>query len=127
MSYNKIIFDGHPLIDLTNDTVNPEALKKGYTAHNAAGDVIIGVMEASSSDDYLSEPVEIDINNATSTIVERNTARVVTTKISFGSTSDTITSVIVPVEGTKKYTRTTTITRSGNTDRIRTTLVESNK
>ena len=39
---NRFIFDSEPFIDLTNDTVTPETLQQGYTAHNASGDVITG-------------------------------------------------------------------------------------
>lgn len=39
---NKVVFAGETLIDLTEDTVTPETLLKGTTAHNAAGDQIEG-------------------------------------------------------------------------------------
>lgn len=34
--------DGEDLIDLRKDTVTPETLAEGVTAHNAAGDPIVG-------------------------------------------------------------------------------------
>lgn len=42
MANSKIIYYGETLIDLTQDTVEESKLLKGYTAHNAAGDIITG-------------------------------------------------------------------------------------
>lgn len=39
---NKVIYGSDTLIDLTSDTVTPETLRYGYTAHNKAGELIIG-------------------------------------------------------------------------------------
>ena len=44
MAYSKVVYDGDTLIDLTEDTVTAEALAAGATAHNAAGEEIIGVL-----------------------------------------------------------------------------------
>lgn len=43
MGVNKVIAKGQTIIDLTGDTVTPNVLASGFTAHNAAGDPIIGV------------------------------------------------------------------------------------
>lgn len=53
MGYNQIIYDGVPLIDLTQDTVTEENLLSGITAHNAAGDPIIGMMESNGPPDVI--------------------------------------------------------------------------
>lgn len=53
MAINKIVYDGNPLIDLTGDTVTPETLAEGATAHNKSGEQIIGAMKGGS-------PVEIE-------------------------------------------------------------------
>lgn len=49
MGANKIILntpEGEKvLIDLTGDSVTPETLEKGVTAHNAAGEPIVGTRE----------------------------------------------------------------------------------
>lgn len=46
MANNKIqLANGSVLIDLTSDTVTAAALRSGYTAHDAAGNVIDGVLE----------------------------------------------------------------------------------
>ena len=42
MAYNKIIYGGKTLIDLTGDTVTADRLLKGTTAHDMSGEVITG-------------------------------------------------------------------------------------
>lgn len=42
MANNKIIYGGRTLIDLTGDTITPEDLKKGITAHDKSGAQIEG-------------------------------------------------------------------------------------
>ena len=57
MAVNKVIYnteDGaQTLIDLTGDTVTPNTLAKGITAHDASGNTITGTMQASSTGDTL--------------------------------------------------------------------------
>lgn len=45
MAISKVIYGGQTLINLTNDTVTADKLKKGYTAHGADGEVINGTCE----------------------------------------------------------------------------------
>lgn len=47
MTINKVIFGGETLVDLTNDTVAPDTLAKGVTAHDKTGVQITGTMEFS--------------------------------------------------------------------------------
>lgn len=43
MANNKVqLSDGTVLLDLTGDTVTPETLMAGVTAHDAAGNPIVG-------------------------------------------------------------------------------------
>ena len=42
MAVNRVEVDGETKLDLTADTVTPETLLKGATAHNAAGEAIVG-------------------------------------------------------------------------------------
>lgn len=42
MAVNKVLFCGNTLIDLTADTVNPQNLLAGITAHDASGAAITG-------------------------------------------------------------------------------------
>lgn len=52
MAYNKVIYGGRTLIDLTGDSVSPEKLLKGETAHDKSGDTITGtcVFDVNSTD-----------------------------------------------------------------------------
>lgn len=45
MAISKVVYGGNTLIDLTSDTIAPDKLKKGYTAHGADGEVINGTCE----------------------------------------------------------------------------------
>lgn len=45
MGVSKVEFGGDTLIDLTSDTVTPETLAEGETAHNAAGEEITGTLK----------------------------------------------------------------------------------
>lgn len=42
MAVNEVIYNGRTLIDLKNDTVTPQTLMQGETAHDATGNVIVG-------------------------------------------------------------------------------------
>ena len=44
MAVNKVEVNGETKLDLTQDTVNPENLLSGATAHNAAGEQISGAV-----------------------------------------------------------------------------------
>lgn len=52
MAYNKIVLKGQTLIDLTGDTVTPDTLVVGATAHDKTGVQITGTMEAGGSEKY---------------------------------------------------------------------------
>lgn len=49
MAVNKVEINGQTAIDLTQDTVTPGTLQKGYTAHDKSGTKITGTLETSSS------------------------------------------------------------------------------
>lgn len=42
MAYNKVVYGSETLIDLTSDTVSPDKLAQGITAHDKSGEVITG-------------------------------------------------------------------------------------
>lgn len=44
MGVSKVDFAGNTLVDLTGDSVTPETLLEGATAHNASGDQIAGAV-----------------------------------------------------------------------------------
>lgn len=46
---NQVIVNGETILDLRSDTVTPETLQKGYTAHDKSGTKITGTLEAASS------------------------------------------------------------------------------
>lgn len=52
MAVNKVALNGEAKLDLTADTVTPETLLKGMTAHNAAGELITGVYEPMNIKQY---------------------------------------------------------------------------
>lgn len=45
MGISKVNFGGDTLIDLTNDSVDAASLLKGTTAHNAAGEQVVGTLD----------------------------------------------------------------------------------
>ena len=56
MAVNKVVLGDQTLIDLTADSVTPDKLFKGITAHNMKGESIVGTMESgggSPSGDYV--------------------------------------------------------------------------
>lgn len=48
MGVSKVVYDGETLVDLTSDTVTPQTLVSGMTAHNAAGERITGTADYAS-------------------------------------------------------------------------------
>ena len=55
MAVNKVVLGDQTLIDLTADSVTPDKLFKGITAHNMKGESIVGIMEGGSTP---SEPTD---------------------------------------------------------------------
>lgn len=55
MAVNKVEINGEVKLDLTADTVTADTLAEGYTAHNAAGELITGTMTAGSAAPTLQE------------------------------------------------------------------------
>lgn len=69
MANNKVEAFGQTLIDLTEDSVTPDTLAKGVTAHNAAGDKITGTMERQVVD-ILSTKEELEANTEAGKVVD---------------------------------------------------------
>lgn len=65
MAINKVEYSGNTLIDLTSDSVTPETLLSGVTAHDASGKKITGTF---NSDKYLEKTG--DASNTTVTFVQ---------------------------------------------------------
>ncbi len=132
MGVSKVEVGGETKLDLTNDTVTPETLMEGYTAHGADGEPIVGTAKGGGSgsamDPYLGETVSVDINNATGVIVSTMEEGTVTTSFSKGNNGeDVITSNITMNSGDYDYVRRTTITKVGSVDQVRTTLIKNHK
>lgn len=49
MAVNKVVINNEIKIDLTSDTVSPDTLSKGITAHDKSGNVIVGTYEGGSA------------------------------------------------------------------------------
>ena len=52
MAVSKVVLGEDTLIDLTADTVSADKLSKGVTAHNMAGEPIVGTMESGGGTNY---------------------------------------------------------------------------
>ena len=63
---NQVIVNGETILDLRSDTVTPETLQKGYTAHDKSGTKITGTLEASSVSVQPSKAVTITSNGTVS-------------------------------------------------------------
>lgn len=55
MGNSKIIYDGETLLDISNDSVTPETLVEGVTAHDSSGNPIIGTMKAGLDESAITE------------------------------------------------------------------------
>lgn len=64
MGISKVNFGGDTLIDLTNDSVDAASLLKGKTAHNAAGEQIVGEVDDVKGTFYVTV-TQVDGNRAT--------------------------------------------------------------
>lgn len=61
MAISKIEFDGHSLIDLTNDTATEQSVEKGKTFHKADGTIATGTADVVHSETISEEAYELDI------------------------------------------------------------------
>ena len=63
---NQVIVNGETILDLRSDTVTPETLQKGYTAHDKSGTKLTGTLEASSVSVQDTKAVTITSNGTVS-------------------------------------------------------------
>lgn len=74
MAVNKVIYDGETLVDLTGDNVSESTLLSGATAHNAAGEAIVGTVVVPTIDSALSadstNPVQNKVINTKFTSIQ---------------------------------------------------------
>ena len=52
---NQVIVNGETILDLRSDTVTPETLQKGYTAHDKSGTKITGTLEVPATEEQTVE------------------------------------------------------------------------
>lgn len=78
MAVNKVVYGTTVLVDLTEDTVTPDKLLKGATAHDASGEPITGTLEAGSggSSDNNCEAYHITSESATLNFKTSGTVKV---------------------------------------------------
>ena len=60
---NQVIVNGETILDLTADTITPDKLVSGITAHDKSGAQIIGTLVASAASDNNVEAYAIDPTN----------------------------------------------------------------
>lgn len=60
MAVNKVVYGGETLVDLTGDTVTPETMLVGATAHNRSGEQIAGAVDLSTKADKADLTAHID-------------------------------------------------------------------
>ena len=65
MGISRVEYGENTLIDLTNDTVTAEVLLRGYTAHKADGEIVVGVLESGGQRGAALEPYLEDLNSGT--------------------------------------------------------------
>ena len=65
MAVNKVIYGTSVLVDLTADTVDAAHLAKGYTAHDAAGNAVVGTLESQTDSNLLHGLTPTLLNGAT--------------------------------------------------------------
>lgn len=57
---NKVVVNGVTKLDLTEDTITPDKLTEGYTAHDASGAPITGTMASGDSGGFTGTPTAGD-------------------------------------------------------------------
>lgn len=65
MAISKVVYGATVLVDLTSDTVDAAHLAKGYTAHDAAGNLISGTLEQQAVGNLLDGITPSLLNGAT--------------------------------------------------------------
>lgn len=61
MAVSKVVYGGETLIDLSGDTVDAAHLASGYTAHDRAGNAVVGTMESGgATEPYVEEVFDSD-------------------------------------------------------------------
>lgn len=80
MGVSKVNYGEDTILDLTQDTVSPEVLLEGYTAHNAAGNQIVGTASGGGGASY-DTMTQTEADTGTSTEPRVITAAVLHNKV----------------------------------------------
>lgn len=114
MGVNLVVINGTTKLDLTADTVTAATLKKGYTAHNAAGDVITGTMESSGGTSEMT--VDRQTTDGAETIIVTGTESVnMTIDRQTTDGAETVTVTAIELTNTNDATATAADIASGKT------------
>lgn len=99
MPVNKVIYDGNTLIDLSGDTVSPDKLMEGVTAHDKTGAQIVGTATGGggATEPYVEETYD-SYGNLTGAVLHghtkvRNTAFFCCSKLALIFLPDGITTI----------------------------------
>lgn len=76
MAVNKVVYGTTVLVDLTEDTVTPDKLLKGATAHDASGEPITGTLEPGSGGSSDNNCEAYHITSASAKLNFKNTGTV---------------------------------------------------
>lgn len=79
MGVSKVEFGNETLIDLTEDTVTPQSLLSGYSAHNKAGELIEGLLQNPEELNKEIETLKRNINDGKKLVANAITEKGVTT------------------------------------------------
>lgn len=84
MAINKVVYGNRSLIDLTADTVTPDQLAVGATAHDASGATIHGELDTYTTAEIDSKLSDVDdaIEKLTEEVADKASAASVPTKVS---------------------------------------------
>lgn len=104
-SYNKVVYGGKVLIDLTNDTVDENSLLEGYTAHKSDGSVISGKFKGGSEHEEIDRILAFGLTDGykyyldDGTIVSNSDAKQYTLTKTFSDDFSTCTTILRTMQG----------------------------
>lgn len=104
-SYNKVVYGGKVLIDLTNDTVDENSLLEGYTAHKSDGSVVSGKFKGGSEHEEIDRILAFGLTDGykyyldDGTIVSNSDAKQYTLTKTFSDDFSTCTTILRTTQG----------------------------
>lgn len=104
MAVNKVIYDGETLVDLTEDTVTPETLAEGATAHAANGEQIVGTFHAVGIANIYQKTASVVDGGENVLVVEQTDGTLTNFVVRNGNTGKDGADGDTPVKGVDYYT-----------------------